>query len=232
MSNKESITINNDISSDLVSTFLDLGIVLSIMDSIALVFGLYDAFMGEMVSLKKPNVSIVGTKPLYGMILNLGRAYTNVVVFGEARSGMQGSEVTRTKQLMSIPVTRAGLMGRVIDSLGNPIDFDTKGVNAEFIEYKRIPIDTKAEGIISRASICEPLQTGILIVDATTPIGQGQRELIIGDRKTGKTTIGIDTILTQKNNLVSCIYVAIGQKRSSIAKLVVYLKKKMFYLKQ
>jgi F-type H+-transporting ATPase subunit alpha len=172
------------------------------MDSIALVFGLYDAFMGEMVSITKKlsntELNINDAAPLYGMVLNLGRVYTNVVIFGEASAGLQGSEVTRTKQLMSIPVTRAGLMGRVIDSLGNPIDKKLHPENHKFEFFKRLPIDTKAEGIIARYPICEPLQTGLAIVDATTPIGQGQRELIIGDRKTGKTTIGIDTILAQK----------------------------------
>lgn len=227
------LSSNEGSNSGIVANFLDLGIVLSIMDSIALVFGLYDAFMGEMVSIKKKlnETNIADLKPLYGMVLNLGRLYTNVVIFGEASSGLQGSEVTRTKQLMSIPVTRAGLMGRVIDSLGNPIDNSLHPDNHKFSFYKRVPIDTKAEGIISRAPICEPLQTGLLIVDATTPIGQGQRELIIGDRKTGKTTIGIDTILCQKNNLVSCIYVAVGQKRSSIAKLVYFLQKKQVFFK-
>ena len=220
---------------EISSQFLDLGVVLSVMDSIALVFGLYDAFMGEMVSITKKltgiDLTINDTAPLYGMVLNLGRVYTNVVIFGEASSGLQGSEVIRTKQLMSIPVTRAGLMGRVIDSLGNPIDQKLHPENHKFEFYKRLPIDTKAEGIIGRSPINEPLQTGLAIVDATTPIGQGQRELIIGDRKTGKTTIGIDTILAQKNNIVSCIYVAVGQKRSSIAKLVYFLKSKKVLFK-
>ncbi len=239
MSDEKLTLLQNDsqtnLDGELSVQFLDLGVVLSVMDSIALVFGLYDAFMGEMVSITKKlsntELNINDAAPLYGMVLNLGRVYTNVVIFGEASAGLQGSEVTRTKQLMSIPVTRAGLMGRVIDSLGNPIDKKLHPENHKFEFFKRLPIDTKAEGIIARYPICEPLQTGLAIVDATTPIGQGQRELIIGDRKTGKTTIGIDTILAQKNNTVSCIYVAVGQKRSSIAKLVYFLKNKKVLFK-
>jgi F-type H+-transporting ATPase subunit alpha len=211
------------------SLFSDVGMVVSIMDSIALIYGLFNAFMGEMIEIKTKltkDAKVQNLKPLYGMVLNLGRAFTNVVIFGNASSAFQGSEVIRTKQLMSIPITRAGLMGRVIDSLGNPIDNSLHEDNSKFEFFKRVPIDTKAIGIIARSAINEPLQTGLVIVDATTPIGQGQRELIIGDRKTGKTTIGIDTILGQKDNLMSCIYVAVGQKRSSIAKIVHFLKQK------
>jgi F-type H+-transporting ATPase subunit alpha len=106
-------------------SFKDLGVIISIMDSIALIYGLFNSFMGEMIEIKAKLNTAAGEKkikPLYGMVLNLGRSFTNVVIFGNATSGFQGSEVTRTKQLMSIPITRAGLMGRVIDSLGNPID--------------------------------------------------------------------------------------------------------------
>jgi F-type H+-transporting ATPase subunit alpha len=218
-----------------VLSFSNLGVVVSIMDNIALIYGLFNSFMGEMIEIKtKLSTSLNNQKklkPLYGMVLNLGRSFTNVVIFGNATSGFQGSEVTRTKQLMSIPITRAGLMGRVIDSLGNPIDNSLHKDNAKFEFFKRLPIDTKAIGIIARSAINEPLQTGLVIVDATTPIGQGQRELIIGDRKTGKTTVGIDTILCQKHNLISCIYVAVGQKRSAIAKIVHFLKQKGLFFK-
>jgi len=158
--------------------------------------------------------------------MNLGRVYTSIVVFGQVDQVSQGSEVFRTNRLMSVPTSRRGLLGRVIDSLGNTVDRAKSQSDADFSRYEKLPVDTKAEGIIGRSSINEPLQTGLIVVDATTPIGQGQRELIIGDRKTGKTTIGIDTILCQKNTAISCIYVAVGQKRSSISNIVNFLKRR------
>lgn len=154
------------------------------------------------------------------MVLSLEHTNVGVVVFGNDREICQGAFVVKTNSIMSIPLG-IGLFGRVIDGLGNIID---GGSAISFINERRV--DTKAVGIIPRKSVREPMQTGIKSIDSITPIGCGQRELIIGDRATGKTTIATDTILNQKKHgFLYCIYVAIGQKKSTVAQIVQFLKK-------
>ena len=190
-----------------------VGEVISIKDGIALIYGLEKAKFGEVV---------VFANGITGIVLGLDCDTVSVVVFGDDRSVGEGDTVKCTGKLMDVPVGLE-LLGRVTDALGNPID------GGDSIDSKtRLPVEIKAPGIIARQSVSEPLQTGIKVIDMLIPIGRGQRELIIGDRKTGKTAIAIDTIINQKshNDTVSekekvyCIYVAIGQKNSSIARIV------------
>jgi proton translocating ATP synthase F1 alpha subunit len=194
------------------------GYVLSVGDGIAIIDGLTKVHAGEMLEFA------CGLK---GMALNLNSSTVGAVIFGNEKLVKQGEFVYRTQSLMEIPVGR-GLLGRVVDVLGNPIDGkgplqDISGTNK---------IEVKAPGIISRKSVHEPLQTGLKVVDSLVPIGRGQRELIIGDRQTGKTSIAIDAILNQsfynetasENQKVYCVYVAVGQKRSSVAQIVEILK--------
>jgi proton translocating ATP synthase F1 alpha subunit len=193
-------------------TFLDGGRILSVKDGVAKISGLLGVRAGEMVTL--------GLGRLPGMILSLEHNSVNAVIFGNDRDLTQGDLAFRSFVIMSIPLS-IELFGRVIDSLGNVIDGGKK-ITA-VIQRK---VDTKAVGIIPRQSVRQPLQTGILSVDSITPIGCGQRELIIGDRQTGKTTIAIDTILNQKKNgHLYCIFVAVGQKKSTVVQLVEFLKK-------
>lgn len=183
------------------------GIIISIKDGVAIVFGLRGGLSSEMIY---TNSSLYPN----GMILNLHKSYVSVVIFGNLKY-KYGTRVFRTKRLMSIPVS-IKLFGRVIDSLGATVDGGTR-IGSKL--FKKV--DTKALGIISRQSVSEPMLTGIISIDAMTPIGCGQRELIIGDRQTGKTSVGIDAILNQlKFGYLFCIYVAIGQKKGSIAKIV------------
>src|SRR5438094_10618550 len=183
----------------------EVGQVLSVGDGIARVYGLDKVQAGEMVEF--PN----GMK---GMALNLELDNVGVVIFGDDSGIREGDTVKRTGAIVDVPVGR-GLLGRVVDALGNPID--GKGpIKSE----ERRQVDVKAPGIIPRRSVHEPMQTGIKAIDALIPIGRGQRELIIGDRQTGKTALAIDTILNQKavnagddeSKKLYCIYVAIGQK--------------------
>jgi proton translocating ATP synthase F1 alpha subunit len=156
-----------------------------------------------------------------GMALSLEGNTVGVVIFGNERDLQQGSTVYRTFDIMSIPLS-IKLFGRVIDSLGYTIDGGTR-LSTKILRQ----VDTKAVGIIPRKSVNEPMQTGIRMIDSMTPIGCGQRELIIGDRQTGKTTIAIDTIFNQKQNgHLYCIYVAIGQKKSTVSRIVKNLKQK------
>jgi len=176
------------------------------------VSGLFQVRSGEMVQL--------GSLKLKGMVLSLEYTTVSVVIFGNDTLLKQGDLVYRTFLIMNIPLS-IKLFGRVIDALGNIIDAGPK----VFTNLSR-KVDTKAIGIIPRQSVREPMQTGVNAIDAITPIGCGQRELIIGDRQTGKTTIAIDTILSQKQSgYLYCIYVAIGQKKSTIAQIVQFLKK-------
>jgi proton translocating ATP synthase F1 alpha subunit len=189
------------------------GIVLTVGDGIARVFGLNDVQAGEMV---------VFSSGLYGMALNLERDNIGVVIFGNDRSIKQGDLVQRTKQIIDVPVGD-GLLGRVVDSLGRPVD--GKG---PLLNVVRARVEVKAPGIIQRKSVHEPLQTGIKAIDALLPIGRGQRELIIGDRQTGKTAIAVDTIINQRDlnkflpleKQLVCIYVAVGQKRSTVLQII------------
>jgi proton translocating ATP synthase F1 alpha subunit len=195
------------------TNFLDVGRILSVKDGVAKISGLLGVRAGEMVTL--------GLNRLPGMILSLEHKSVNAVIFGNDRALTQGNPAYRSFIIMSIPLS-IHLFGRVIDSLGNVIDGGKKLTS--IIQRK---VDTKAIGIIPRQSVREPLQTGILSVDSITPIGCGQRELIIGDRQTGKSTIATDTILNQKKNgHLYCIFVAIGQKKSTVVQLVEFFKKK------
>jgi F-type H+-transporting ATPase subunit alpha len=191
----------------------EIGQVLSVGDGIARVFGLDNVQAGEMVEFQD------GTK---GMALNLEADNVGIVIFGDDRSIKEGQTVKRTKAIVEVPVGK-GLLGRVVDGLGNPID--GKGpIKAD----KRSRVDVKAPGIIPRKSVHEPMATGLKAVDALIPIGRGQRELIIGDRQTGKTAVALDTILNQKplnkgtdeSAKLYCVYVAVGQKRSTVAQFV------------
>ena len=192
----------------------EVGQVLSVGDGIARVYGLDNVQAGEMVEFSD------GIK---GMALNLENDNVGVVIFGDDRSIKEGDVVKRTGAIVDAPVGKK-LLGRVVDGLGNPID--GKGDLDKKIERKRV--DVKAPGIISRQSVNQPMQTGLKAIDSLIPIGRGQRELIIGDRQTGKTAVAIDTIINQKEinksddekNKLYCIYVAIGQKRSTVAQIV------------
>ena len=183
----------------------ETGTVLSIGDGIARVYGLDKAMAGELVEFPG-DVS--------GLVLNLEDDNVGIALMGEAAHVREGDLVRRTGRIIEVPVGEA-LIGRVVDALGNPID--GKGpIEAQ----ERSRVELKAPGIVTRKSVHEPLQTGIKAIDAMTPIGRGQRELIIGDRQTGKTAIAIDTIINQKETDVYCIYVAIGQKQSTVAQVV------------
>ena len=189
----------------------DVGTVISVGDGIATVFGLDNAMLNELVLF--PNDTV-------GMILNLEIDHVGVVLLGESNSIKEGDTVKRTHRLMETRVGDA-LLGRVINPLGQPID----GLGEIKTELTR-PIERIAPGVMTRKSVDTPLQTGIKAIDAMIPIGRGQRELIIGDRQTGKTAIAIDTIINQKGKNVICIYVAIGQKNSTVAHIVEKLKNK------
>jgi F-type H+-transporting ATPase subunit alpha len=179
----------------------EIGTVLTIGDGVARVFGLKNVLAGELVEFDK------GVK---GMVLNLEANNVGVVVLGDDSSIHEGSTVKRTEKIVSVPVGDA-LLGRVVNAIGEPIDGQGE-LNAT--EFRNVEI--KAPGIIARKSVHEPMQTGIKAIDAMIPIGRGQRELIIGDRKTGKTAVAIDTIINQKGKGVVCVYVAIGQKQSTV----------------
>ena len=183
----------------------EVGQVLKIGDGVALVYGLDNVRAGEMVEFQN------GVR---GMALNLETDCVGVVIFGDDRSIREGDTVKRTGAIVEVPVGE-GLIGRVVDGLGNPID--GKG---PLKNVKMTRVEVKAPGIIPRQSVNEPMQTGLKAIDSLVPIGRGQRELIIGDRQTGKTAVAIDTIINQKGQGVTCIYVAIGQKASSIKNVV------------
>ena len=202
-------------SFDTEAEIAETGQVLSVGDGIARVFGLQNVMSGELVEF--PGAG------LKGMALNLETDNVGIVIFGDDRGIREGDTVTRTGDILSVPVGK-GLLGRVVDGLGQPID--GKGPLVD-VEMKRAEV--KAPGIMPRQSVSEPMQTGIKAIDALVPIGRGQRELIIGDRQTGKTAIVIDTFINQKNindhtdddkKKLFCIYVAIGQKRSTVAQIV------------
>src|SRR3982074_3059975 len=188
----------------------EVGQVLSVGDGIARVYGLDKVQAGEMVEF--PN----GMK---GMALNLETDNVGVVIFGDDSGIREGDTVKRAGAIVDVPVGR-GLLGRVVDGLGNPID--GKG---PLTDVTRMRVEVKAPGIIPRRSVHEPVQTGLKAIDALVPIGRGQRELIIGDRQTGKPAVAIDTIINQKGTGVICVYVAIGQKESTVANVVGTLEK-------
>ena len=192
----------------------EVGQVLSVGDGIARIYGLDNVQAGEMVEFSD------GTK---GMALNLEKDNVGVVIFGDDRAIKEGDTVKRTGSIVDVPVGKE-LLGRVVDGLGNPID--GKGVLDKGLKRNRVEV--KAPGIIPRRSVSEPVQTGLKAIDILIPIGRGQRELIIGDRQTGKTAVAVDTIINQKEinqsgdekQKLYCIYVAIGQKRSTVAQIV------------
>ncbi len=197
----------------------EIGQVLSVGDGIARVYGLDNVQAGEMVEFQD------GTK---GMALNLEADNVGVVIFGDDRSIKEGQTVKRTKAIVEVPVGK-GLLGRVVDGLGNPID--GKG---PIKSDKKMRVDVKAPGILPRKSVHEPMSTGLKAIDALIPIGRGQRELVIGDRQTGKTAVILDTFLNQKSinagtdegAKLYCVYVAIGQKRSTVAQFVKTLEER------
>jgi F-type H+/Na+-transporting ATPase subunit alpha len=186
-------------------TVAETGTVLAVGDGIARVYGLEGAQAGELVEFQN------GSK---GLVLNLEEDNVGVAVMGEFRDIREGDAVKRTGQIASVPVGM-GLLGRVVNALGEPVD----GLGPiQATEHRKIEL--KAPGIVKRKSVHEPLQTGIKALDALVPIGRGQRELIIGDRQTGKTAVAVDTIINQRGLGVYCIYVAIGQKQSTVAQVV------------
>ena len=188
----------------------EVGNVIWVGDGIATVYGIDHAMYGEIVTFEN------GVK---GMVQDIKRNEIGVIIFGKDTGIKEGTKVVRTKKRAGIPVGE-GFVGRIVDALGAPID--GKG---EILAEDYRPIEQEAPGIIDRKSVSVPMETGILAIDSMFPIGRGQRELIIGDRQTGKTSIAIDTILNQKGKDVMCIYVAIGQKASTVAKLVGTLEK-------
>ena len=183
----------------------ETGTVLSIGDGIARIYGLANAMAGELIEFPGG---------MTGMVLNLEEDNVGIALMGEAHHIREGDVVRRTNRIIEVPVGEA-MVGRVVDALGNPID---GGPPIEADEKRRVEL--KAPGIVARKSVHEPLHTGIKAIDAMTPIGRGQRELIIGDRQTGKTAIAVDTIINQRDTDVFCIYVAIGQKQSTVAQVV------------
>lgn len=187
----------------------ETGSVLSVGDGVARVYGLENVMAGELVEF---------SSGVQGMALNLESSQVGVVVFGEDRQIKEGDVVKRTKKIVSVPVGEA-LLGRVVNALGQPID----GKGPINTPHNRV-VELKAPGIVYRKSVHEPMQTGLKAIDALVPIGRGQRELIIGDRQTGKTAIGIDTIINQKGQNVHCFYVAIGQKQSTVSLVVEKLR--------
>lgn len=181
------------------------GTIVSVKDGIVLIYGLADVMYGEMIQFENGE---------YGLALNLERDVVGAVVLGSDENIVENQKVKCTGKMLEVPVG-PGLLGRVVDALGNPID--GKG-SIDFTEMQ--PIEKIAPGVIAREPVNQPLQSGLKVVDALVPVGRGQRELIIGDRQTGKSTVAVDTIINQKDTGVKCIYVAIGQKGSSVAAVV------------
>src|SRR6202008_1242183 len=192
-----SYTVDVDVS--------EVGSIISLGDGIARVHGVEKTMAGEMLEFPH-NV--------FGIALNLEEDSVGAVLLGEYTELREGDTVKRTNRIISVPVGEE-LVGRVVNALGQPIDGKGPIVTKEFREIERL-----APGVVDRQSVKEPLQTGLKALDAMIPIGRGQRELIIGDRQTGKTSIALDAILNQKGGDVVCIYVAIGQKRSTVAQVV------------
>jgi F-type H+-transporting ATPase subunit alpha len=199
---------------DAEANVAEVGTVLTVGDGVARVYGLQNVMAGELVEFPSAGVR--------GMALNLESDNVGVVIFGDDKNIREGDTVSRTQSIVDVPVGK-GLLGRVVDALGNPID--GKG---PLVDVTRTRVEVKAPGIIPRKSVHEPMQTGIKAIDSLIPIGRGQRELIIGDRQTGKTAVILDTIINQKpinasgdeSKKLYCIYVAVGQKRSTVAQLV------------
>ena len=187
-----------------------VGETLEVADGIALLSGLSSALMGEMVKFSRTGI--------FGMVLNLTKKNIGVIILGDWEKIQEGDIVESTGKILQVPVGDA-LIGRVVDPLGAPLDGKGEIKSKNFSLVEKI-----APGVIARKGVSEPVQTGIKAIDSMIPIGRGQRELIIGDRGTGKTSLAIDTIVNQKGENMACVYVAIGQKESKIAKIVAKLK--------
>src|SRR5882672_1971605 len=187
----------------------EAGRVIEVGDGIARIYGLQGAMAGELLQFPGD---------VFGLVLNLEEDNVGAVLLGSDILIKEGDTVTRTKRIAQVPVGEA-LTGRVVDALGQPVDGKGPIASSEFR-----PLERYAPGVVDRRSVKEPLQTGLKAIDAMSPIGRGQRELIIGDRGTGKTAIGVDTIINQKGQDVFCFYVAIGQKRSTVAQVVKVLE--------
>lgn len=194
-------------------TVTNVGSVLQVGDGISRIYGLEKAMAGELVEFEDPDHTM-------GVVLNLEEDNVGVVILGSGLTITEGMTVKTTGRIASVPVCE-GILGRVINPLGQPMDGKGPIVGTAENPIEYYPIEKRAPGIISRQSVCEPLMTGITAIDSMIPIGRGQRELIIGDRQTGKTAVAIDAILNQKNqpNRPACIYVAIGQKESTVARI-------------
>src|SRR3954454_4595948 len=190
---------------DASMTVNEVGTVIKVGDGIAEIYGLEKVMAGELLEFP------FGVR---GLALNLEEDKVGCVLFGDFQKIKEGDEAKRTRRIMSVPVGDA-LVGRVVDALGNPIDEAGEIVTEHYYSVERI-----APGVVDRQPVKEPLQTGLKAIDAMVPIGRGQRELIIGDRQTGKTAVAVDTIINQKGKDVICIYVAIGQKASTVAQVV------------
>ncbi|MFD1179160.1 F0F1 ATP synthase subunit alpha [Paenibacillus puldeungensis] len=188
----------------------EVGTVIQVGDGIARVHGLENAMANELLEFENG---------VFGLALNLEESNVGVVILGPYSEIREGNQVKRTGQIMQVPVGDA-LLGRVVNPLGQPVDGKGPVATTEFR-----PVENNAPGVIDRKSVHEPMQTGIKAIDSMVPIGRGQRELIIGDRQTGKTAIAIDTIINQKGNGVKCIYVAIGQKQSTVVNVVETLRR-------
>jgi len=188
----------------------NIGKVLSVGDGIAIVYGLQQAMMGEL---------LVFPHDVKGLVFNLEEHSVGVILLGESNLIKEGDMVKTTKKIFEVPVGEA-LLGRVVNPLGEPLD-----ASGSIKTDKTLPVERKARGVMARGSINQSMETGIKVIDALVPIGRGQRELIIGDRQTGKTTLAVDAILNQKGKDVICVYVAIGQKDSSVKALVELFKK-------
>lgn len=194
---------------DATMTVAEVGTVIKVGDGIAEIYGLEKVMAGELLEFPHD---------VRGLALNLEEDKVGVVLFGDFQKIKEGDEAKRSGRIMSVPVGDA-MIGRVVDALGNPVDGKGEVITDEYNPVERI-----APGIIDRQPVNEPLQTGLKAIDAMVPIGRGQRELIIGDRQTGKTAVAVDTIINQKGKDVICVYVAIGQKRSTVAQVVEKLR--------
>src|SRR5262245_25280312 len=188
----------------------EVGTVLEVGDGIARIYGLSTVMAGEMIDFPAANVK--------GVAFNLEENSVGVIILGDYKEIKEGSEARTTGDLLRVPVGDA-MIGRVVDPLGNPRD--GKG---DIVTPTYRPVEVIAPGVAERQPVKVPLQTGIKAIDSMTPIGRGQRELIIGDRKTGKTAIAIDTIINQRGKGVICVYIAIGQKESTVARIVQILE--------
>ncbi|MBC8160992.1 MAG: F0F1 ATP synthase subunit alpha, partial [Roseiflexaceae bacterium] len=201
---------------DLQPRVVNVGKVSSVGDGVATIDGLENAMAAELLEFPaKPG----RPEPIYGIALNLEKAGVRAIILGAYESVEEGDQVNSTGRIISVPVGQA-LVGRVVDALARPID----GKGAVETDKLRL-IERVAPGVMVRKSVDTPLQTGVIAIDAMIPIGRGQRELIIGDRQTGKTAVCVDTIINQKGKGVACIYVAIGQRRAQVAQIVGILEK-------